>query len=148
MSYDDFDQVRGDVDGFFSIAFSSVGRSLFDTKSTSLRPLSRVDVQNEYVTVTFDLPGVSRDDISVTCTEVMVSLEAQVSKSFRTNNPRWFEETVEYVSYSERVQLPVIVDPDRGTARFKNGIIVVKLPRSDRGKPVKISEEGRSRSRK
>jgi HSP20 family protein len=136
---DDSEKGREDVDRLFPGLFRPLGGSLFDAGPSSLHPLSKVDVDAEYVTVTFDVPGVDRDEISVTCTDDTVSIEAEMRKSFRTGGLGRSESSVEYVRYSNRILLPVAVEPDQGTARFKNGIVVVKLPRRHRGKPVKIS---------
>ncbi len=89
-----------------------MGGSLFDASPSSLHPLSKVDLDAEFVTVTFDVPGVDREDISVTCTDDTVSIEAEMRKSFRTGGPGRSESTVEYVRYSNRILLPVAVDPN------------------------------------
>lgn len=136
---DDSERGREEVERLFPGLFRPLGGSLFDTSPSSLNPLSKVDLDAEYVTVTFDVPGVDREAISVTCTDDTVSIEAEMRKSFRTGAPGRRESSVEYVRYSNRISLPVAVDPDQGTAKFKNGIVVVKLPRRHRGKPVKIS---------
>jgi HSP20 family protein len=112
---------------------------LFDLQSSSLRPLSRIEVNDEFVIVTFDMPGVRRDDISVSCTADMVSVEAQMTKPYRTSTDGGRGSAVEFVKYSKKVALPVLVDPENGVANFRNGIIVVKLPRLYKGKPVRIS---------
>jgi HSP20 family protein len=144
---DDIDRVQDEAESFLSGQFG-VGRvSLFGQESGDLRPLSRVDIQKEAVVVTFDLPGVDRDGISVTCTDDAVSIEATVSRSFRSSSATRSESSVEYSRYSESIRLPVLVDPDGGSATFKNGMIVVKLPRRDRGKVVKISGDSKSRSK-
>jgi HSP20 family protein len=121
---------------------------MFDTGSGNLSPLSKVEVSDEEVMVTFDVPGVNKDDVSVTCTEDAVTIEAEMRKSFVRESRERRESSVEVVRYSKMIQLPVEVDPDRGSARFKNGMIVVKLPRPSRGKSVKISGERNSRGKK
>lgn len=138
---DDLDVFRADVDGPFQGAFSALTDSLFDLQSSSLRPLSKVEVNDEFVTVTFDVPGVDKEHISVMCTEDEVVVEAEMRKPFRASGPGRAESSVKFVRHSKRIQLPVPVDPDQGSAKFRNGILVVKLPRLHRGKPVKITGE-------
>lgn len=51
----------------------------------------------------------------------------------------------EFARYSKRIVLPVRVDPDKGTAKFRNGIVVVKLPRHHEGKSVQIDAGSRAK---
>jgi HSP20 family protein len=140
MAIDDYSEGgRDEIDRLFPGLFRPLGASLFDEGPKGLNPLSKVEVSAEFVTVTFDVPGVDRDDIMVSCTDDTVSIEAEMRKSFRSGGPGRSESSFEYIRYSRRIQLPVAVDPDKGTAKFKNGIIVIKLPRRDQGKTVKIS---------
>lgn len=128
----------GDIEGIFSSSLGLFGGSLFSS-SEILRPLSRIDVGRDSVTVTFDIPGVDREGITVTCTEDYVSVEAETRREFRSTGQRDRASRVEETRYSERVGLPVPVDPDRGTAKFNNGMLVVKLPRVQKGRTVKVT---------
>jgi HSP20 family protein len=141
---DSFELLRRSAEDFFANSFGVFEDSLLEMGSSSLRPLSRVDLSLDDVTVTFDVPGVNKEDVSVTCTEDAVSVEAEIRKSFRTSASGYRGSVTEVIKYSKRIDLPVAVDPDKGTAKFRNGIVVVKLPRVHKGKPVKVSG-GRSK---
>ena len=136
MSNDDSELAEAEA---FSGFFDSLSASLFNNGRGSLRPLSRIDVDRENVTVTFDVPGVDKGDVSVTCTQDSLSVEAQARKQSKSGTGKVRSSSVEFVSYSERVQLPVPVDPDRATANFKNGIVVVRLPRVETGRRIRVS---------
>ncbi len=138
MSNDDTDQLA-EADDVFAGMFGPMTGSLFNGGLGKLRPLSRVNVDKESVTVTFDVPGVDKGDVSVTCTQDSLSMEAQARRQSKSGTGGAQRSSVEFVSYSERVQLPVPVDPDRATANFKNGIVVVKLPRVETGKRIRVS---------
>lgn len=135
---DEIERFEIGVDRFFAQAFSAMENSFFDLESKTLKPLFRLELDDEWVSVTFDLPGVRKEDVEVTCTENMISLEAEMSKpvslrvSGNKNRPALFER------YTKKIQLPVRVDPEKGTAKYRNGMIVVKLPIMRRGKSVKI----------
>ena len=75
-----------EMERVFPSSFGLLGGSLFGSQSAFLRPLSRVEVTRDSVTVTFDIPGVSKDSISVTCTDEFVSIEAETRKEFKTSN--------------------------------------------------------------
>jgi len=54
-------------------------------------------------------------------------------------------EREEFARYSKRIVLPVRVDPSKGTAKFRNGIVVVKLPRYHEGRSVQIDAGTRAK---
>lgn len=138
-SDDDSDLLAEGDDMMLSGVFGSSGGSLFGRNATDLRPLSKIDVGQDEVTVTFDVPGVDKADVSVTCTEYSLSIEAETRKQSKASGTGFQRSSVEFVSYSESVRLPVPVNPDGAKANFKNGIIVVKLPRVQAGKRIKVS---------
>jgi HSP20 family protein len=139
MSSDDDSDQLAEADDILSGMFVSLGNSLFDRREASLRPLSRIDVGQDEVTVTFDVPGVDKADVSVTCTEYSLGMEAEARKQSRVSGTGLQRSSVEFVRYSESVKLPVPVNPDGAKANFKNGIVVVKLPRAQTGKRIKLS---------
>jgi len=133
MSSDDDSDQLAEADDTLSGMFVSLGNSLFDRREASLRPLSRIDVGQDEVTVTFDVPGVDKADVSVTCTEYSLGMEAEARKQSRVSGTGFQRSSVEFV------KLPVPVNPDGAKANFKNGIVVVKLPRAQTGKRIKLS---------
>jgi len=100
------------------------------------QPLSTLDVSDKFVTVVFDLPGARRDEVLVTCTEEKVSVEAEFRRTTRAGGIGG-PVTEGHVRYSKEVTLPVKVVPEKGTARFKNGMIIVKLPRRQERRSLK-----------
>jgi HSP20 family protein len=135
---DEFDTMGRVVETLFADTFGMIEGSLFDLESRSLRPLFTLDVNDDMVTATFDLPGVNRDEVTITCTEDTVSVEAEMARPVKMRVSRIRDAQEEFVKYSKKILLPVRVDPSKGSARFRNGIMVVKLPRFRGGKSVRI----------
>jgi len=137
-NYDELEAMGRVIESIFSDTFGVVEESLFDLESRSLRPLFTLDVKDDVVTATFDLPGVNRDEVTVTCTEDTISVDAEMTRPVKMRVSRIRQAQEEFVKYSKKVLLPVRVDPSRGSAQFRNGIMVVKLPRLRAGKAVRI----------
>jgi HSP20 family protein len=135
-----FGDLGKEIESLFTDTFGTIGEPLLDVGSQSLRPLFSIDVNDEVVTATFDLPGVSRDRLAITCTEDTISVEAEMARPVRLSVSRGRREQREFLRYSRKVLLPVRVDPERSSARFRNGIAVVKLPRLREGRPIPIGE--------
>lgn len=77
---------------------------------------THVDVyeDGEEIRVVADLPGVSREQISVQSDGEYVTLRAESDRR----------------QYDERVSLPVPVDPESGSGTYNNGILEVTFERT------------------
>jgi HSP20 family molecular chaperone IbpA len=126
-------------DGFFMRALAGIQSTLFDLESKSLRPLSRLDMDDKTVTVTFDLPHVNKKDLGISATEDSLTVEARMRKPVALRVRTAHRRTTMFEKYSERVLLPARVVPSRAKAKFANGILVVKIPRAPPSKAIKIS---------
>ena len=87
------------------------------------------DKDNTYVRA--ELPGVTRDAISVEMIEGSLSLQA--SRKEKT------AEGESTVSFNRLVSIPDEVASDKVTAAYENGILTVTLPRKEESKPKKIN---------
>lgn len=87
---------------------------------------THVDVldDDDVIRIIADLPGVEKEDINLSATESVVSINA--SRGER--------------SYDEEVQLPTEVDPESASATYKNGVLEVTFDKEERtkGKDIEI----------
>src|SRR3989337_2050015 len=86
---------------------------------------------NDSVVVKAELPGVERDQISVEVKDGILTLRGE----------RKFEKEVKEESYhriERSFSLPVSVEQDKVTARFKDGVLEVILPKKEQARPKQI----------
>lgn len=87
------------------------------------------DKDNTYVRA--ELPGVTRDAISVEIVDGSLSIQAsRKDKSGEGENT---------VSFNRLVSIPDDVQADKVSAAYENGILTVTLPHTEKSKPKKIS---------
>ncbi|MCE0494822.1 Hsp20/alpha crystallin family protein [Vibrio salinus] len=113
----------------FDHAFPSV-RSNFEHDSFS----PRVDVVEKETAfeIIADLPGVAKEDISVTCTNGVLTIEAHTSKCVETKEE-------DKVIHQERFQGKMVrsftlsdyIDPKEIYAEFLDGVLEVVVPKLD-----------------
>ncbi len=135
---DDMESLGRRFDAFFSMALAGMEQSLFDLESRCLRPLYRIEVNEDAVTAIFDLPNVKKKDVKLTSTEDSLKVDASMSKPTTLRVGGLHHAPVEFARYSRKISLPVRVDPSKASARFANGILLVRLPRVHAGKVVRI----------
>ncbi len=93
---------------------------------------------SDFIVVKAELPGVQKDRISVEVKEGILSLRGErgFDKDLKEESYHRIERS--YGSFQRSFSLPVSVDQDKVTARFKDGVLEVKLPKKDQAKPKQI----------
>jgi HSP20 family protein len=89
------------------------------------------------VAVTSELPGVTRDDVTISLQEDALTLEG-ARRPKQEQDANWQRRERTYGSFSRAVQLPFRVDPNKVQARFNNGILEIELERLEADRPKKI----------
>lgn len=133
-----FEEMDRRVHAILHQAVDGMHNSLFDVESKSLKPLFRIEVSDEQVAVTFDLPYVRKEGISLTSTEETLSVEAKMRKPVTMKVGGSVQRHFQFERYSKKIRLPVRVNPDDARATFRNGLLVVRYGTARKGSPVKI----------
>jgi len=69
----------------------------------------------------------------------MVTIRGKRTKDEKINAENYYYQELYWGAFSRSVILPVEVDSDRVKASIKNGILTIKLPKSEKIKTKKIS---------
>ena len=94
----------------------------------------------EGLTLVADMPGAEKDGISIGIEDDILIIEGHVAASEKGENiHREFEPR----DYHRRFQLYEGFDRERASAEFNDGILTVRLPKSDAAKPRQIKIETR-----
>src|ERR1700745_2241620 len=113
---------------------------LFSGYSTStVREFPPVNIWlgDNSVVVTAELPGVSRDDVTLNLQDDVLTLEGK-REPHQPEDGNWQRRERRYGSFSRAVQLPFRIDPDKVQARFNKGILEIELQRLEADRPKKI----------
>ena len=100
-------------------------------------PPINIWLSDNSVVVTSELPGVTRDDVTISLQEDALTLEG-ARRPKQEQDANWQRRERTYGSFSRVVQLPFRADPGRVQARFNNGILEIELERLEADRPKKI----------
>jgi len=91
--------------------------------------------------VTVDLPGYERDDVDVRVTDHTLTIDAETDESTEEGEPEsYLRRERRHRSLHRSLRVPEAVAPEDVTARMKNGVLTVTLPKqeTESAKTIKI----------
>lgn len=106
-----------------------------DAEPAPLRPAMDASETEAAYTLTFDLPGLSREQVNVTINGQLVSIEATAGESGPTEGARVLHRERRTPKFARRVELPEEIDGDSAQARFADGVLTLTLPKKQRSGP-------------
>jgi HSP20 family protein len=132
-------------DALFNLQRALEGRLASDwlqDQTTSQGPFPPINVfqQGEDILAIIELPGVEKESLQVQAQENTVRIAGKKSVSFSQNVSVHRRERTSG-EFDRTLSLPVQLDPDRIKAEYRDGILALRLSRSERDKPrsIKIS---------
>jgi len=131
----EMERLRREMDGLFS----NYGRSA----PSAAYPLINVYEDNSHVVVTAELPGATKDNVSITFTDGVLTIAGKVEKpaSVKTMTPLRVERTEG--NFEKAVRIASKINQNEINAAFGNGILTVTLPKSEEAKPKSITIEAK-----
>jgi HSP20 family protein len=95
-----------------------------------------VDVYEEGddIVVKADLPGMSKKDIEIDLTDDTLTITGEKKKEEKLEEKNYYRYERSYGSFTRRVPLPVEVQTDKAKAHFENGVLEIRIPKSEEAK--------------
>jgi HSP20 family protein len=100
-------------------------------------PPIEVRERNNNVEICAELPGMSKDDVKVECTEEGIILEGEKRREEERNEGGVHRSERSYGHFYRLIPLPEGADPDKAKAEFKNGVLTVQVPLSEQKRKSK-----------
>jgi HSP20 family protein len=102
-------------------------------------PVDISETENEII-VRADLPGFSKEEVSVNATENTLTIEAKHKEEKKERGEKYYTVERKFGSFRRVISLPVEVEPEKAKARMKDGVLEVILPKKEKkkGKEIKV----------
>jgi len=95
------------------------------------------ETENEYV-INLDLPGVSKKDLRVNMEDNMLTINGERKKDETKKGEGYYRRERAYGNFYRAFTLPKPVKEKDINATFKDGVLTVIIPKSEKSKPKKI----------
>lgn len=95
------------------------------------------------LTVRADLPGMTRDDVTVELTDEALTISGERKEEKEEEREGFYRTERNYGSFYRQIPLPKGVEADKATATFRNGVLEVKIqvPKTEpRSRKLEIKE--------
>lgn len=102
-------------------------------------PALDVSENDKQYTISVELPGVRKDDVHVELGDGMITIrgEKKSEREETKDQGRYVERS--YGAFSRSFRLPADADPDHLDASFRDGVLTLKVAKSEAAKPRSIS---------
>ncbi len=100
-------------------------------------PVNVID-RGDAIEVTAEVPGLSAEDVKITCENNVLTLMGEKRHEEKSEKDNVHRYECRYGGFRRAVELPAEVSADRAEASFKNGVLMVKLPKMEVSKPKEV----------
>ncbi len=107
-------------------------------------PLSAADLAldvyetKDDVVVKAALPGVKPEDVDITITGDQLSIRGETKEETDNKDHDYLRRERRYGTFTRSVTLPTGLQADKAQATFDNGVLTLKIPKSEQVKPKSI----------
>ncbi len=93
---------------------------------------------DEDVTVRASIPGVDPEDIDISITGDVLSIQGETREEKEKERGDYHLRERRYGAFQRAIRLPERVDADAAEAEFENGVLTLTLPKVEEAKPKKV----------
>jgi HSP20 family protein len=104
------------------------------------QPFIDVIETDKEVIATAEMPGLEKQDIKINLTEDRLEISAETEHEEKKEEKGYVYRERRSGSYYRAISLPSPVDPDNSKASYKNGVLEIKMPKTEikKKKPLEI----------
>jgi len=85
-----------------------------------------------------ELPGLRKENVKITLQEGVLTLQGERKQEYEEKGKRFHRVERSYGSFIRNFALPDVIDEGKVSADFKDGVLHIRLPKSEKAKPRAI----------
>lgn len=124
-------RMQEEMDRAFGSFFGQPGGESNLPARSGWAPSIDVHETDNDIVVKADIPGVEPEDLEVYCTEDGVVLRGETRREQERDEGGWHRTERRYGRFERRIPLPPGARPDDAQANFRNGVLELKIPKSE-----------------
>ena len=131
-----FTNLRREINGLFDDFFSSdifhAPFAALEERFRGFSPRVNVDEDDKEITVRCELPGMDEKDVDISLTDNSLTIRGERRKQSESREGAsvWYAES-SYGAFQRTIPLGVEIDEDKVEAGLKQGILTIRLPKTE-----------------
>jgi HSP20 family protein len=101
-------------------------------------PMVDLYEEKDDIVVKAELPGMEKENIEVNLTERTLTIKGEKKKEEETKDKDYYRSERSYGAFLRTLELPKEVHADKIKANFKNGVLEVRLPKTEEAKAKEV----------
>ena len=138
MDREPFRDIQNEMNRLFDGFFGRPLGTATGTGSRAWMPVVDMYETKDDLILSFELPGVREKEVSVSITGDLLTVKGERQFNQELNNDNYHHMERAYGKFERTVQLPMPVQAGRVTATFCDGVLEVKLPKTEEVRPKEI----------
>lgn len=130
--------MRRDLDRLID-RFFDFDKELFDRDLWA--PEIDISESDEEYVVKADIPGIDQKDLSVTLSGGNLTIKGERREEKEEKKKHFHRIERRYGSFQRTIQIPGEVDENKITANYRDGVLEIHLPKTEKTKPREIKVE-------
>lgn len=98
------------------------------------QPAVEISEDKETVIVKVEIPGLKKEELQVNLSDSLLTISGERKAEQEKKEKGYYYSERSYGSFSRSIQLPAEVKSDKVSASFKDGVLEVRLPKTEQAK--------------
>ncbi len=117
--------------------------SLLADSNVAMLSLDIAEDQDEFI-VHASLPGVRPEDVHITAHGDTLTIRGEFKAEEEKKDKQYHLRERRYGQFQRTVTVPTPINADKAQAQFENGVLTLRLPKTEEAKPKEIKIGGRA----
>jgi HSP20 family protein len=130
--------MRNLMDRFFDEPFFSAPQLWSQRGDQFPLPLDMIEEEGQYV-VKASIPGINPEDVEITLTDNVLTIKGETKQESENTDSNYHVRERHFGSFMRQIALPMPVNSDGVEATHENGVLTLRLPKTEAAKPKRIS---------
>ena len=106
---------------------------------TNWHPSVDIYDRDEKIVIKAELPGLEKKDISIDVKDRILTLKGERTYDNGVNDKKYYRRDRAFGKFQRSFTLPDGLDPEKINADYKDGLLSVEIPKSEKEKPKQIT---------
>lgn len=133
--FSSLEEIRDEVNHLFNSSLRRVGSP--GLQAAFLPALDVAEEKDKFL-IRCDLPGLRREDVSVTLQDNYLTIKGERKHEAETRETSYYRRERVSGTFTRMIEMPMSVDAKKIDAHFRDGVLHVTLPKSEEAKPKQI----------